>query len=141
MIAFIVVKLCGSAALHVATRSQMRIAVDFFQGTIFNWCEAVLENVKGQLTRAKNGKLNNFGYGSIVVTFSLERIPMLALQHFPVDVGRPREPRMVRWVALMARHSEGGDIVRFPSTYFCWLERQIFVIEDFPYAGIDFRSD
>ena len=89
----------------------MRIAVDCFRGTIFNWCEAVLANVKGQLTREKNGKLNNFGYGSIVVTFALERIPMLAPQHIPVDVGRPREPQMVLWVALMARHSEGGEIV------------------------------
>ena len=48
---------------------------------------------------------------------------------------------MVRWVALMALHSEGGEILRFPSTYFRWLERQIFVIEDFPYAGMDFRGD
>ena len=128
--------------MHVATSSQMRIAVDYFRGTIFNWCEAVLANVKGQLTRAKNGKLNNFGYGSIVVTFSLERIPMLALQNILVDVGRPREPRMVRWVALMARHAtEGIEIVRFPHSYFRWLERQIFFIEDFPYVGIDFRSD
>ena len=103
VIAFIVTRLCGSAMLHVATGSQMRIAVDYFRGTIFNWCEAVLANVKGQLTRANNGKLNNFGYGSIVVTFSLERIPMLAPQNIPVDAGRPQEHRMVRWVALMAR--------------------------------------
>ena len=67
---------------------------------------------------------------------------MLAPQNIPVDVGRPREPRMVRWVALMARHAaEGVEVVRFPSTYFRWLERQIFVIEDFPYAGIDFCND
>ena len=67
---------------------------------------------------------------------------MLAPQSIPVDVGRPREPRMVRWVALMAHHSiEGAEIVRFPPSYFCWLDRQIFVIEDFTYAGIDFRGD
>ena len=42
----------------------------------------------------------------------------------------------------MARHAiEGTEIVRFPPSYFCWLDRQIFVIEDFPYAGIDFRGD
>ena len=67
VIVFTVTRMCGSAALHVATGSQMRIAVDCFRGTIFNWCEAVLANVKGQLTREKNGKLNKFGYGSIVV--------------------------------------------------------------------------
>ena len=67
---------------------------------------------------------------------------MLAPQNIPVDAGRPREPRMVRWVALMARHAvEGVEIVRFPPSYFRWLERQIFVIEDFPYVGIDFHGD
>ena len=55
VIAFTVTKLCGAATLHVATGSQMRMVVDCFQGTIFNWCDAVLANVKGQLTRAKNG--------------------------------------------------------------------------------------
>ena len=67
---------------------------------------------------------------------------MLAPQSIPVDVGHLREPRMVRSVALMARHGiEGAEIVRFPSSYFRWLDRQIFVIEDFPYVGIDFRGD
>ena len=95
VVAFTVTRLCGSVALHVATGSQMQIAVDYFRGTILNWCEAVLANIKGQLTRAKNGKLNNFGYGSIVITFSLERIPLLAPQHIPVDPDRVQEPRMV----------------------------------------------
>ena len=49
---------------------------------------------------------------------------------------------MVRWSALMARHAiEGTEIVRFPPSYFRWLDRQLFVIEDFPYAEIDFRGD
>ena len=55
----------------------MRMAVDCFQGTIFNWCDVVLANVKGQLTKAKNGRLKTFGYGAIVVSFGQERIPML----------------------------------------------------------------
>ena len=114
--------------MHVATSSQMRIVVDCFRGTIFNWCEDVLANIKGQLTRAKNGKLNNFGYGSIVATFSLERIPTLSSENIHVDVGRPREPRMVRWVALMAHHAvEGVEIVQFPPSYFRWLECQLFL--------------
>ena len=77
VIAFTVTMLCGSAALHIATGSQMRMAVDFFRGTIFNWCDVVLANVKGQLTRAKNGRLKTFGYGALVVSFGLERVPML----------------------------------------------------------------
>ena len=59
----------------------------------------------------------------------------------PVDLEN-REWRMVRWSALMARHAiKGTEIVRFPPSYFRWLDSQIFVIEDFPYAGIDFRGD
>ena len=92
LVAFTVTKLCGSATLHVATGSQMWIAVDYFRGTIFNWCKAVLANIKGQLTTTKNGKLNNFRYGSIVFIFALERIPLLALQHIPVDASRVQEP-------------------------------------------------
>jgi len=55
------------------------MAVNCFRGTIFNWCEAVLANVKGKLIRENNGKLKNFGYAFIVVSFSVERIPMLAM--------------------------------------------------------------
>ena len=98
----------------------------------------MLANVKGQLTRSKNWKLNNFGYGSIVVNFALERIPLLAPQIIPVDLGAVWEPRMVRWVALMARHGEGIEVVRFPPTYFRWLQNQLFVIKDFLYVGMDY---
>ena len=42
----------------------------------------------------------------------------------------------------MARHGiDGDEIVLFPPSYFRWRDRQLFVIEDFPYTGIDFRSD
>lgn len=55
VIAFTVTRLYGAAALHIAIGSQMRMAIDCYRGTIFNWCDAVLANMKGQLTRAKNG--------------------------------------------------------------------------------------
>ena len=67
---------------------------------------------------------------------------MLSPQSIVVDASRLQEPRMVRWSVLMARHAiEGTEIVQFPSSYFCWLDRQVFMIEDFPYARIDFRGD
>ena len=47
VIAFTVTRLCGSAALHVATKSQMQTAVKCLGGTIFNSCEGVLANMKG----------------------------------------------------------------------------------------------
>ena len=95
VIAFTVTRLCGSSTLHIATGSQMHMAVDCFRGTIFNWCDAVLANVKGQLTRAKIGRLKTFGYGALVVSFGLERVPMLIPQHLTIGVGLPREPKLM----------------------------------------------
>jgi len=120
----------------------MRMAVDCYQGTIFNWCDAVLANMKSQLTKAKNGRLKTFGYGPLVVSFALERVPMLVPQHLTVDDLGPREPKLIRWVAVMARHpDEGAAVVRFSDSYFHWLEDQVFSIQDFPYAGTDFTGD
>jgi len=129
VIAFTITRLCRSAAPHVATGSQMRMAVDCFRGTIFNWCDAVLANIKGQLTRAKNGQLKTFGYGALVVSFGLERVPMLVPQHLTIEVGLPREPKLMRWVAVMFCHlEEGMEIVRSTLEYFHWLENQIFYL-------------
>ena len=142
VISFTVTRLCGAAALHIATGSQMRMAIDCYRGTIFNWCDAVLANLKGQLTRTKNGQLKTFGYGPLVVSFVLERVPMLIPQQLTVEVGPPREPKLMRWVAVMARHpDEGTEVVRFRPKYFHWLENQVFSIQDFPYAGVDFHGD
>jgi len=142
VIAFTVTRICGSATLHIATGSQMRMAIDCFRGTIFNWCDAVSANLKGQLTRAKTGRLKTFGYGPLVVSFALERVPMLIPQHLTVDILGPREPKLIRWVMVMARHpDEGAAVVRFTDSYFHWLEDQVFAIQDFPYTGMDFRGD
>lgn len=129
VIAFTITRLYRSVALHVAIGSQMWMAVDCFRGTIFNWYEAVLANVKGQLTRVTNRKLKKFGYGFLVVSFGLERVPMLVSQHLSFGAGLPREPKLMRWVAVMARHpKEGSEVVRLPPEYFHWLENQIFSI-------------
>ena len=79
--------------------------------------------MKGQLTRAKNGRLKTFGYGALVVSFGLERVPMLIPQHLNVGAGLPREPKLMRWVAVMARHpDERIEVARFKPEYFQWLE-------------------
>ena len=96
IIAFTVTILCGNMAPHVATKAQMKMDIECFEGTIFNWCEGVLVNMKGQLTRAKNGKLKNFGYGTILISFTLEWIPLLVPQQLLVDLMGSRD-----WCLLM----------------------------------------
>lgn len=51
-----------------------------------------------------------------------------------------REPHMRRWVDLMAHHG-GGEMMSFNITFFMWLLQQIIMIEDYPYAGTNFKGD
>ena len=97
-------------------------------------------NMKSQLNRCKNGKLKNFGYGAILLSFSLERVPILRPQYIPVDKGGSRDPRLMRWVALMACHDGDNPVVRYMPEFFDWLSQQIVPIEDFSYARMDYRG-
>ena len=107
----------------------MRMAIDCYRGTIFNWCNAVLANLKGQLTRTKNGQLKTFSYGHLVVSFALERVLILIPQQLTVETGLPLEPKLMQCVAVMARHpDEGTEVVRFTPEYFHWFEDQVFSI-------------
>jgi hypothetical protein len=56
--------------------------------------------------------------------------------HFP----GPRDPQMLRWCQLMARHVT-GPIVRYDDRFFDWLQGQVLMIEDYVYVGLDFRGD
>jgi len=76
-ILFTFARMAGSAALHVANRSYMQYAVECLEPKVFNWCDAVLFVMKEQLTKVKNGRLKNFGYGSILTAFALEKIPLM----------------------------------------------------------------
>ena len=49
---------------------------------------------------------------------------------------------MLRWISLMARHGgDGGPMVWYTPQFFIWLRSHTFMIEDFPYAGVNFRGD
>jgi len=86
--------MAGSAALHVANRSYMQYVVECLEPKVFNWCDAVLFVMKEQLTKVKNGRLKNIGYGSILTAFALEKIPLMQPQYIPLGLPPPTEPRM-----------------------------------------------
>ena len=54
---------------------------------------------------------------------------------------RDRDPCMLRWVDIMARIGGGRAKVKFEAPFFCWVCDQILMIEDYAYAGSDFRGD
>jgi hypothetical protein len=111
--------MAGSTTPHMALQSYFQYALECMEPQVFNWCDGVRRRMKKKLTKCKNGDLKLFRYGSILVSFFLERVPYLRLQ---VDWGipAPHDPRMKRWGNLMAWHVT-GPIVKYNDVFFDWL--------------------
>ena len=133
-------RMAGSASVHAANRSYMQYALECLKPKVFNWCDAVLHMIKEQLTKVKSGWLKNFGYGSILFTFALERVPMMQPQYIALSLPPLTEPRMQRWVDHMSRHA-GQSQISFSDTFFGWFDHQEMFYSEYPYAGMDFRGD
>jgi hypothetical protein len=73
------------------------------------------------------------------VSFFLERVPLLRLQ-VEWNIPSPRDPRMLIWFQLMARHI-AGLIIKYDDTFFDWLQPQLLMVDDYAYARLDFRGD
>ena len=121
-ILFMIAKLASTITLHVANGTYMQYALECLEPIVFNWYEAVLSQIKEQLNKEKGGRKKNFIYGSILISFALERIPLMQPQHVTLDIYSPRDPRMQRWVELMGRHAGQSTIV-FSTTFFTWFWR------------------
>jgi hypothetical protein len=79
-ILFTISWMVGSASPHVSLHSYFQYSIECTKPQVFNWYDDVLHSMKTQLTKRKNGDLKQFGYGSILVSFFLERVPHLWLQ-------------------------------------------------------------
>ena len=69
-------RVAGSSAAHQVSKAQMLYAIEYMEPRVFNWCDAMLRNIITQLTNCRKGQLKDFGYGSIIVSFFLERVPV-----------------------------------------------------------------
>ena len=69
-----ITRAAGSQAPHEATKTQLLLASECMGPRLYDWATAVAINMKRQLTKCKQGKLKQFGYGFILVSFILERI-------------------------------------------------------------------
>ena len=54
---------------------------------------------------------------------------------------RARDPRMLRWVQIMARTGADRGKVKFGDPFFTWLRDQILMVEDYAYASMYFSRD
>jgi hypothetical protein len=95
--------------------------------------------MKKQLIKCRSGGLKQFGYGSILVSFFLERVLDLRLQ-VEWGITAPQVSRMKRCVDLMARHG-GGPIVRDDDVFIQWPRIELLMVEDYVYVVVDFHED
>jgi hypothetical protein len=108
--------MAGSPAPHMVLQSYFQYAIECTEPRVFNWVDAMLCMVKKQLTKCRRGNLKQFRYGSLLVSFFLERVPLLRLQ-VERNIPAPRDPRMLRWCQLMAQHV-AGPIIKYDDTFF-----------------------
>ena len=65
--------------------------------------------------------MKKFGYGVVVVSLFLERVPLLHPQ-VPINRLDLGDPWLLMWVEAMARHrGGGGPTMTYGSVFFHWL--------------------
>ena len=98
-------------------------------------------SLKYQMTKCRRGELKYFGYGVIVLSLFLEKVPLMRPQ-VPLSRLDVEYPKMSRWVDSMAFHGGGGGpSVTYKKKNFHWLRSQILMIKDYSYTGTEFCKD
>lgn len=72
VVLFTILRVAGLQTPREVTKKQLLLASECMNPTIFDWAIAVTTNMKRQLMKCKKGKLKQFGYNSILVSFILE---------------------------------------------------------------------
>jgi hypothetical protein len=137
---FLIGQITGFATLHQASCAQMNYAVQCLNAHIFDWSTTLLDCMKRQLTDCRSQTQRNFGFGTILCSFFFERMPSFSPREV-VQGHQASLPTICRWVVLLPQEGGGRTNESFDENFFSWLSRQISVIEDYPYVGIDFSID
>jgi hypothetical protein len=132
-------QMAGSSAPHMVLQSYFRYAIECTEPRVFNWADVVLRSIKKHLTKCRQSNLKKFGYGSLLVSFFLERVPLLRLQ-VEWNLLAPRDPRMLRWCRIMVQHV-AGPIIKYDDTFFDWLQPHMLMVDGYAYVELDFRRD
>jgi hypothetical protein len=78
-ILFTIARMSRSVSPHMDLQSYFQYAIECTEPWVFNWADTVLRSVKRQLTKYMRGDLKQFKYGSLLVSFFLERVTLLML--------------------------------------------------------------
>jgi hypothetical protein len=106
----------------------------------FAWGLTLHVRMIAQLDRCRSTGTGEFAFGSILVAWFLERVPMLRPRVL-LEAPGAREPRLRRWSSVLVRHG-GGEGGHYFTAQAAQIWRQMpQVILRYPYAGVDFRGD
>ena len=64
-------KIAGLTSLNQASMPFMFYVVDCMRPTMYDWSTSLLGNMKQQLSESNMGRTRNFGFASILSTYSL----------------------------------------------------------------------
>ena len=112
-------RIAGLASLHQASRPLMFYAVECMTPTIYDWSTSLLSNMKHQLSECKAGRIQNFGFSSILSTFFFERVPGL-IPRVDIPLHGFRDPSQRRWADPMCRLGGGRVANPYPANFFPW---------------------
>jgi hypothetical protein len=80
VIVFLIGHIIGSASLHQASRAHMNCAVQCLNEQIFDRSTTLLDFMKRQLTECHMRRHRNFGFGTILSSFSLRGYQVSTLE-------------------------------------------------------------
>jgi hypothetical protein len=109
-IAVMIVHMYGSLATQQISGGQLMVLERVVVGRErFAWGLMLHVRMIMQLDHCRSTGTREFAFGSILVAWFLERVPMLRPRVL-LEVPGAREPRLRRWSAVLVRHGggEGG---------------------------------
>jgi hypothetical protein len=108
-IAVMIVQIYGSLATQRISGGQLLVLERVVAGEQFTWGLTLHARMVAQLDRCRSTGAEEFSFGSILVSWFLERVLMLCLRIL-LEMSGTRELRLRRWLTVFLRHSggEGG---------------------------------
>jgi hypothetical protein len=98
-IATMIVRIYGSLATQWISGGQLSIMQRVLDGDFFAWGLMLHAKMMGQINRCRTADSGDFSFGSILVAWFLERVPMLHPRVL-LSTAEAREPRLMRWASI-----------------------------------------
>jgi hypothetical protein len=121
-IAVMIVWVYGTLAPHRISGSELLLMERVVVGhERFTWRLMLHTQMIAQLDRCRSTGRREFAFGSILVAFFLERVPVLR-SRVVLEVPRVREPRLRWWADIFVRHGggEGGHYFTDEAAQIWW---------------------